>query len=91
MTKKEFIDIIAQSSSLSKKDAETALNATLDSLVELLAKGDSITFPGFATLSVKERAARSGRNPATGETIQIAASKVVNFKAGSKLKEAVNQ
>lgn len=90
MNKKEFIDMIADKASLTKKDAEIALHAVTDSLTELLAKGDSIVLPGFASIAVKKRAARKGRNPSTGKPIDIPASNAVSFKAGAKLKEAMN-
>lgn len=90
MNKKELIDEISKTSKLTKTDSETALNAVISCLTKLLAKGDSIVLPGFASISVKERAARTGRNPATGEAINIPASKTVAFKVGSKLKEAIN-
>jgi nucleoid DNA-binding protein len=90
MNKKEFIDAISEASKLTKSDSETALNAVISCLTDLLAKGDSIILPGFASISVKERAARTGRNPSTGKPIDIAASKTVSFKVGSKLKEAIN-
>jgi len=90
MNKKELIAAISDTSGLSKTDSESALNAVITCLTDLLAKGDSIVFPGFASLSVKERAARSGRNPATGQPIEISASKAISFKAGTKLKEAIN-
>ena len=91
MNKKEFIDMIADKASLTKKDAEIALNAILDSLTEVLAKGDSVSLPGFASLSVKKRATRKGRNPATGKVIDIPASNAISFKAGQKLKEALRK
>ena len=90
MSKKELIDAISQKSKLTKVDSESALNAVIDCITDLLARGDSIVLPGFASLSVKQRAARVGRNPATGQAINIAASKTVGFKVGSKLKEAIN-
>jgi DNA-binding protein HU-beta len=90
MNKKELIAEISHTSGLSKTDSETALNAVISCLTDLLAKGGSIVLPGFASLSVKERPARTGRNPATGQQIDIAASKKVSFKTGTKLKEAVN-
>ena len=90
MNKKEFIDMIADKASLTKKDAEIALQAVTDSLTELLAKGDSIVLPGFASISVKKRAARTGRNPSTGKPIDIPESNAISFKAGTKLKEAIN-
>lgn len=90
MNKKELIDAISKKSKLTKVDSETALNSVISCLTDLLAKGDSIILPGFASISVKKRAARIGRNPATGKPINIAASKTVGFKVGSKLKEAIN-
>lgn len=91
MNKKEFIAIIAEKSNSTKKDAEIALQAVTDSLTELLARGDSIVLPRFASISIKKRAARKGRNPATGKAIDIAASNAISFKAGAKLKEAINK
>lgn len=90
MNKKEFIDKISDKSGLTKKDAEIALQAVTDSLAEVLAAGDSIVLLGFASISVKKRAARKGRNPFTGELIDIPASNAVSFKASAKLKEALN-
>ncbi len=90
MNKKEFIAAVSSASGLNKADSETALNAVIRCLTDFLAKGGSIVLPGFASLSVKERPARTGRNPATGQPIEIAASKVVSFKTGTKLKEAIN-
>ena len=72
------------------KQCENAVNAVLDSIKGALQRGDDVVLVGFGTFSVKERAARTGRNPKTGEEIQIAASKVPSFKAGKGLKEAVN-
>lgn len=91
MNKKELIDSVSAKSGFTKKDAEIALNAVTGCITDLLAKGDSIILPGFASISVKQRAARTGRNPATGMPLQIAASKMVSFKTGSKLKEAINK
>lgn len=90
MNKKELIDAISQKAKFTKVDSETALNSVISCLTDLLAKGDSIILPGFASISVKKRVARIGRNPATGKPINIAASKTVGFKVGSKLKEAIN-
>lgn len=90
MKKKELIDAISQRSGMAKHESETALNAVIGCLTDLLGKGDSIVLPGFASLSVKSRAARTGRNPSTGEPLAIPASKIVSFKAGSKLKEVIN-
>jgi DNA-binding protein HU-beta len=90
MNKKELVDAISAASKLTKNDSEVALNAVIRCLTDLLANGDSIVLPGFASISVKGRAARTGRNPATGKPINIAASNTVSFKVGSKLKEAIN-
>ena len=90
MTKAELIDAMAQKAGLSKKDAGEALVAFTDAVAEALAKGDKVALIGFGTFSVSQRAAREGRNPSTGEMMKIEASKVAKFKAGAKLKEAVN-
>lgn len=90
MNKKEFIDMIANKAKITKNEAEIALYAVTASLTELLAKGDSIVLPGFASIAVKKRAARKGRNPSTGAPIDIPASNAISFKAGTKLKEAIN-
>lgn len=91
MNKTELIESIAKKTDLSKKDAEAALKATIESIETALAKGDKVTLVGFGTFDVKKRAAREGRNPATGETIKIKASKVPAFKAGKELKDKVNK
>lgn len=90
MNKKELIESIAGAADISKADAEKALNATLAAIAESLNKGDKVTLVGFGTFAVSKRDARQGRNPQTGNTIKIPAKKVVKFKAGSKLSEAVN-
>ncbi|SBS30233.1 DNA-binding protein HU-beta [Marinomonas aquimarina] len=90
MNKSELIDAIATSADLSKAAASNALDATLKAIEEALANGDQVTLVGFGTFAVKERAARTGRNPQTGEEIQISAAKVPSFKAGKGLKDAVN-
>ena len=90
MNKQELIDNMAESADISKVAASRALDAMIDSISGALKKGDSLTLVGFGTFSVRSRAARAGRNPKTGETIQIKASKVPAFKAGKTLKEAVN-
>lgn len=90
MNKGELIDSIAKHSGLTKADAGKALQATLDSVEGSLKKGDKVSVPGFGTFSVSKRAARKGRNPQTGEEIQIKARKVAKFKAGKGLSEAVN-
>ena len=90
MNKSELIDAIAADAGLSKADAGKALDATLSAVTGALKGGDSVSLVGFGTFQVKDRAARSGRNPQTGATIQIAAAKVPGFKAGKSLKDAVN-
>ncbi|MDY7026049.1 MAG: HU family DNA-binding protein [Pseudomonadota bacterium] len=90
MNKSELIDSIATKADLTKADAGRALDAVLDTVKEALVKGDSVTLIGFGTFAVKERSARTGRNPQTGKEIQIPASKVPGFKAGKGLKDAVN-
>ncbi len=90
MNKQELISAIAEKTELSKADSEKALNAFTDSIKESLAQGENAQLVGFGTFSVSERAARVGRNPATGQEIQIAAKKVVKFKPGKAIDEAVN-
>ena len=90
MNKTEFISAIAEKAELSKKDAEKALKAFTDVVEEELKKGEKIQLVGFGTFEVSERAAREGRNPQTGETMKIEASKSPKFKAGKALKDAVN-
>jgi len=90
MNKAELIDAVADEANLSKADAGRAIDAVVDSISSALAKGQQVSIVGFGTFSVKHRAARSGRNPRTGETIKIAASNVPGFKAGKALKDAVN-
>ncbi len=90
MNKSDMIDAIASGADLSKVSAGKALDAMLNALTQALASGDSATFVGFGTFEVKTRAARTGRNPKTGEPLEIAASKVPNFKPGKLLKDAVN-
>ena len=90
MNKTELIDTIAEEAGLSKADAKKALEAFLASIEKTLKKGDKISLVGFGSWSVSEKPAREGRNPKTGETIKIAAKKVVKFKAGAELSNAVN-
>ena len=90
MTKSELVSEIAKSADLNNKQAEAALNTFTASVTKALGAGGKVQLIGFGTFDVKERAARTGRNPRTGESIDIAASKIVSFKAGSALKEAVN-
>ena len=90
MSKQELVNHVAESTGLSKKDAEAALSSFVDGIKSSLKKGDSVTLVGFGTFSVSQRNARTGRNPQTGATIQISARKVPVFKAGKGLKETVN-
>jgi len=90
MNKSELIDAVASNTGLSRTDATNATDALLDSIVGALKDGDQVTLVGFGTFSVRARAARSGRNPQTGETIQIKASNSPGFKAGKAFKDAVN-
>ena len=89
MNKAEFITAVAQTADISKVEAERFINAFTDTVQAALKAGEDITLVGFGTFSVAERAEREGRNPATGETITIAAAKTVKFKAGKTLKDAV--
>ena len=89
MTKQEFVDQVADRAGLSKKDAAGAVDAFLDTVEDALKRGSEVTFSGFGKFSVSQRSAREGRNPATGETIQIAASRVPRFTAGASLKKAI--
>lgn len=90
MNKSELIDAIADSADISKAAAGRAVDAVVESVTNALKSGDQVTLIGFGTFSVKERAARTGRNPQTGAEIQIAAAKIPSFKAGKALKDAVN-
>ena len=90
MNKSELVSEIAKGADLNNKQAEAALNAFTKTVTKTLKSGDKIPLVGFGTFSIKERAARTGRNPRTGESIDIAACKVPSFKAGNVLKEAVN-
>ncbi|HTP18248.1 MAG TPA: HU family DNA-binding protein [Solirubrobacteraceae bacterium] len=89
MTKQEFVDQVADRAGLSKKDAADAVDAFLDTVEDALKRGSDVSFSGFGKFSVSQRSAREGRNPATGEKIQIAASRVPRFTAGAGLKKAV--
>ena len=90
MNKGELIEAVAGAADMSRSDATKAVDAVLDSVTSTLAGGGSVALVGFGTFSVKARKARMGRNPRTGEAIQIAASNVPGFKAGKALKDAVN-
>jgi DNA-binding protein HU-beta len=89
MTKSDFVDQVASASGLSKKDAGTAVDAVLGTIENALKSGDEVSFTGFGKFHVAQRGAREGRNPRTGESMTIAASKVPRFTAGSGLKKAV--
>ncbi|QKK02273.1 MAG: HU family DNA-binding protein [Pseudomonadota bacterium] len=89
MNKSELVDSIANNAGLSKADAQRALDATIESITKALKKNDTVSLVGFGTFSVKNRAARTGRNPATGEAIKIKASKTPSFKAGKGFKDAI--
>ena len=91
MNKTELVAAIAAKAELSKKDAEKAINAVVDTISTALAEGEKIQLIGFGTFEVRAREARTGKNPRTGEAIEIAASKVPAFKAGRALKDAVNK
>ena len=90
MNKGELIESVASAAAMSRADATKAVDAVLDSVTRTLSGGGSVSLVGFGTFSVKHRAARMGRNPRTGEAIQIKASNVPGFKAGKALKDAVN-
>ena len=90
MNKTELVAAMAEQTQLSKKDAEAALKAFIDVVSEELKKGEKVQLVGFGTFDVSERAAREGRNPQTGETMEIKASKTPKFKAGKALKDMMN-
>jgi DNA-binding protein HU-beta len=91
LNKTDLITSVSEKTDVTKKDAERLINAVLSSIEEALANNEKVQLVGFGTFEVKERAARVGRNPQTGETINIAAAKVPTFKAGKGLKEAVSK
>lgn len=90
MKKSEMIEALAQQSGLTKSQVEKVFNGTFELIKDELSKGNKVSVAGFGTFKISERAAREGRNPLTGEKIQIAASKNVGFKAGTELKAKVN-
>ena len=90
MNKNDLVDAVAQATDTSKVDAAKAVDGVLDAITGALKSGDGVQLVGFGNFTVADRAARQGRNPRTGETIQIAASKQPKFKAGKALKDAVN-
>ncbi len=89
MNKAELVGKVAENADITKKDAEKVINALFGTVEEALADGDKVQLVGFGTFEVRQRAARTGRNPKTGEEIKIAATKVPAFKPGKALKEAV--
>jgi DNA-binding protein HU-beta len=89
VTKQDFVDAVADRAGMSKRDAATAVDAVLDTITAALKDGDSVTFTGFGKFSTSDRAARMGVNPRTGQRVQIAATTVPKFSAGSALKSAV--
>lgn len=91
MTKTEFVEKIAAETGLSKKDADASVKAAIQVLTDALAAGDKLALAGFGTFEVRDRPARQGKNPRTGEVVEIAACKAPAFKAGKTLKEAVNK
>ena len=89
MNKSDLVEKIADKSGLTRADAERALAATVETITEAVASGDKVTVPDFGTFDKRERSARTGRNPQTGETIDIAATSTPGFKAGTAFKKAV--
>ncbi len=90
MNKSELIQAVSDAAEISKADAGKAIDAMLDTITQALAEDDQVTLIGFGTFNVRERAARTGRNPRTGDPIEIKAAKVPGFKPGKALKDAVN-
>ncbi len=90
MNKGDLIDVVADDTGLSKADTTRVVDAVIKAISDALSEGKQVSLVGFGTFAVKKRAAREGRNPRTGETIQIKASKIPGFKAGKGLKDAVN-
>lgn len=91
MNKTDLIDAVAQATALTKKESEAAINATLDAVVDALSKDEKVVLVGFGTFETKKRAARKGRNPSTGEPMNIPASTAPVFKAGKGMKDKVNK
>lgn len=90
MNKSELVEAVAEATDSSKSQAQASVDAVLDSITSALQNGDKVSLTGFGTFEVRDRAARTARNPQTGETIQVKASKAPAFKAGKGLKDAVN-
>jgi len=91
VNKAELISVMAEKSGLTKKDSEKALNSFIEAVEEALVKGEKVQLVGFGTFEVRERSARKGRNPQTGEEIDIPAVSVPAFKAGKALRESINK
>ncbi|MGH8902602.1 MAG: HU family DNA-binding protein [Egibacteraceae bacterium] len=91
MNKTELIDAAAASSGMAKTDIQSALDAILETIADEVGRGNKVTLTGFGNFELRERAARTGRNPQTGEQIQVAASRAPAFKAGKSFKDAVNR
>lgn len=91
MNKTELISAVAEQSGLTKKDAEKAVTAVIDTIIDSVAKDEKVQIAGFGTFEQRQRKARTGSDPRTGNTIEIAASKVPAFKAGKVFKDTVNQ
>ncbi|MFT7561734.1 MAG: DNA-binding protein HU-beta [Flavobacteriales bacterium] len=89
MRKAELVDSVAKATDLNQLDADNAVSAMFEHITNALARGEDVSLIGFGSFTVKQRAARAGRNPANGETIQIAASKNAHFKAGKRLKDSL--
>ena len=89
MNKTELVAALAEKTGVSKKDTDNTINAFTEVIIEALKRDDKVQIPGFGSFEVRERAARTGRNPHTGETIEIAAAKVPAFKPGKALKDAI--
>jgi DNA-binding protein HU-beta len=89
MTKKEFVDSVAEMNDMAKKDVSDVIDAVVETLTDVMSEGESITFQGFGTFSAVERSARTGRNPQTGKTLKIPAMMSPKFKASAALKAAV--
>ena len=91
MNKTDLIEVVAKAADLKKKDAEAAVSAVLDAFADALANGDKVQLIGFGTFETRSRAAKTAKNPRTGETVKVAACKAPAFKAGKALKDTVNK
>ena len=90
MNKRELVETVSETTGLAKSETEAAVDAIVGTIAKALAGGDKVALPGFGTFEVRERAARTGRNPQTGETMDISASRSAGFKPASALKQALN-